>query len=161
MVPFKANWFLIKNFDFISNSIKKKGITSNGTRSCWFKPKRRSKRTRRNWSKKREQVIIFCILSTKLSFKFFKFLVSDELETKANEYWNKFYSIHENKFFKDRNWLFTEFPELLFDSSTSTAAVDDNQRLAILEVGCGVGNTIFPIIRSNKYVKSFEWKNLN
>ena len=67
-----------------------------------------------------------------------------ELEANANQYWDKFYSIHENKFFKDRNWLFTEFPELLFNNQS----VDE--KVAVLEVGCGVGNTVFPIIRSNQ-----------
>ncbi|KAL1494006.1 hypothetical protein ABEB36_009681 [Hypothenemus hampei] len=63
-----------------------------------------------------------------------------KFNSEADKFWNAFYDIHDNKFFKDRHWLFTEFPEL---SSTN------DEKLNIFELGCGVGNTIFPLLQYN------------
>ncbi|CAJ1076234.1 Methyltransferase-like protein 2-A [Xyrichtys novacula] len=106
----------------------------------------------------------------------------EEYDVRANEYWNDFYTIHENRFFKDRHWLFTEFPELAPQCSLNRETypevcnTGDNQQdsldqdqmpevaslsltdddfpgssatYCILEVGCGVGNTVFPILKTN------------
>lgn len=53
----------------------------------------------------------------------------DKYEADASDYWNKFYGIHENRFFKDRHWLFTEFPELAPESYLTP------DRLAELSLG--------------------------
>lgn len=48
--------------------------------------------------------------------------------------WEAFYRRNESRFFKDRHWVRREFPEMF-----------ESQSEYILEVGCGVGNTILPL----------------
>ncbi|KAG8447025.1 hypothetical protein GDO86_014465 [Hymenochirus boettgeri] len=99
----------------------------------------------------------------------------EEYENKASSFWNGFYTVHENRFFKDRHWLFTEFPELSSHSNGHPCADSGNgdamkgngcpkqnegeeegdpypgasATYRIMEVGCGVGNTVFPILQNN------------
>lgn len=68
-----------------------------------------------------------------------------KLDEEAASRWDDFYGVHSNRFFKDRHWLFTELPELRSLESG-----------AVLEVGCGVGNTVFPLLQTlPKSVKIF------
>ena len=65
---------------------------------------------------------------------------SNEAEDKSKA-WDEFYDTHD-RFFKDRKWLPSEFPEL-FD-----AARHQNEELVVLETGCGAGSTCVPILRA-------------
>ncbi|KAM6934921.1 tRNA N(3)-cytidine methyltransferase METTL8, mitochondrial isoform 2-T2 [Xenentodon cancila] len=136
-----------------------------------------------------------------------------KFDTDACQYWDKFYEVHQDKFFKDRRWLFLEFPELLpsWLKDQATNSSSDHQHpgkplgsnmdaemglhqdkdptqthrnidhfhfqeapqeqkevsiqtssypgcqasFRILEVGCGVGNSVFPIVNDIKKTNSF------
>eukprot|EP00158_Paraphelidium_tribonemae_P004111 Partr_v1_DN26581_c2_g1_i2_m3350 putative Methyltransferase like len=70
----------------------------------------------------------------------------DDHAENAGEYWDVFYGKHEHKFFKDRHWFRLEFPELFECSSTPAS----QERFNILEVGCGAGNSVFPILEAHE-----------
>lgn len=101
-------------------------------------------------------------------------------ETEADKYWDKFYGTHNDGFFKDRHWLLTEFPELALNAVKQNierpirAALTDEDKnhgerhikildlpceegCKILEIGCGVGNTVFPILTYNTDPKLFVY----
>lgn len=65
-----------------------------------------------------------------------------KLETDARKHWDLFYKRNETRFFKDRHWTTREFEELLVSEGDGSAATVKT----MLEVGCGVGNLVFPLI---------------
>ncbi|KAI8072551.1 S-adenosyl-L-methionine-dependent methyltransferase [Gongronella butleri] len=58
----------------------------------------------------------------------------------AAKNWDIFYKRNTTKFFKNRYWTEREFGEL---------AEVDGQKSTCLEIGCGVGNFVFPILARN------------
>ncbi|KAJ3215470.1 hypothetical protein HK099_006353 [Clydaea vesicula] len=67
--------------------------------------------------------------------------------TNPNEYWNTFYSKNADKFFKDRHWLSVEFPEVLKGVLNHPK---EEKPINIMEIGCGTGATVFPLINETK-----------
>ncbi|CCD24937.1 LOW QUALITY PROTEIN: tRNA(Thr) (cytosine(32)-N(3))-methyltransferase NDAI_0E01210 [Naumovozyma dairenensis CBS 421] len=59
-------------------------------------------------------------------------------------YWDIFYKNNKENFFKDRKWLQIEFP-ILYASTRK-----DSGPVTIFEIGCGAGNTFFPILNDNE-----------
>lgn len=67
--------------------------------------------------------------------------------------WNEFYAKHEDKFFRDRKWIFSEFPELLdriSDKDNCKSQKTHELKCNIFEVGCGVGNAVVHILNQNE-----------
>lgn len=74
---------------------------------------------------------------------------ANQLEKDAKKHWDLFYKRNDTRFFKDRHWTTREFQELLGLGGVESQSV-------LLEVGCGVGNFVYPLIEDGlKYSKIF------
>lgn len=88
-----------------------------------------------------------------------------KLEREAGKHWDKFYKVHEDRFFHDRHWTQREFGALdeaaggsgkdeaqsqdqpVFDVAALQESTPDRDPV-LLEVGCGVGNMVWPLLES-------------
>ncbi|ESQ50245.1 hypothetical protein EUTSA_v10001947mg [Eutrema salsugineum] len=66
----------------------------------------------------------------------------EKYERDAKKYWDIFYKHHGDRFFKDRHYLDKEWNSYFSASG----------KKVILEVGCGAGNTIFPLIATYPHI---------
>lgn len=75
----------------------------------------------------------------------------NKYENEAQKNWDVFYKRNTTKFFKDRHWTRREFGELINSS--------DEESLVLFEVGCGVGNFMFPLMSEdeNMYVYACDF----
>lgn len=61
-------------------------------------------------------------------------------EIDAKKHWDLFYRRNKTNFFKDRYWTFREFQEISCENKS------------LLEIGCGVGNFVYPLLKENKKI---------
>ncbi|KAF5351286.1 hypothetical protein D9758_007997 [Tetrapyrgos nigripes] len=64
--------------------------------------------------------------------------------SKPSKHWDNFYKSNSGNFFRDRKWLHQEFPQLV------DAAQPNAGPIKIAEIGCGAGNSVFPLLAANK-----------
>lgn len=58
------------------------------------------------------KVLLCFIILVNIDISLF-FFILNQYEQEASKYWNAFCKTYKNNFFKNRNWLFLEFPEIL------------------------------------------------
>ncbi|KAI1320805.1 Methyltransferase-like protein 6 [Mortierella claussenii] len=68
----------------------------------------------------------------------------NKYKNEAAKNWERFYKRNETRFYKDRHWIEREFTIFKSTNPDGTPAT-----LNCLEVGCGVGNFIFPVLERN------------
>jgi methyltransferase-like protein 6 len=62
----------------------------------------------------------------------------------TGRYWHEFYKRNKDHFYKDRHYLHVVFPELGNNS---------DEDILLAEVGCGVGNAVFPLLQLNNRLR--------
>ncbi|KAF8728493.1 hypothetical protein AX14_006577 [Amanita brunnescens Koide BX004] len=66
---------------------------------------------------------------------------------KPAKHWDNFYKNNADNFFRNRKWLHNEFKELI------SATQPEAGPIKIVEIGCGAGNSVFPLLSSNQNPK--------
>lgn len=93
-----------------------------------------------------------CALLERQNSRLVSSFVAQQLEVNAKKNWDLFYKRNETRFFRDRHWTIREFRDLCHVGTNRKPSV-------LLEVGCGVGNFVFPLIeeRLNLYIYACDF----
>lgn len=67
-----------------------------------------------------------------------------KFQEETRKHWDLFYKRNADRFFKDRHWTTREFEDL-----ASSAGCNVPSRRILLEVGCGAGNLVFPLLKED------------
>ena len=87
----------------------------------------------------------------------------NEFRRNASTNWNVFYSQNKTNFFKDRHYLHKAFPKefgWLYahdhddDDQDAHAIMSTKENVTIVEIGCGVGNAILPLLEQHTELMS-------
>lgn len=79
---------------------------------------------------------------------------AEKFQRESGKHWDLFYKRNETRFFKDRHWTTREFSELIAGEEgakdTSKDRDQDHPPKILFEIGCGVGNFLFPLIEEQR-----------
>lgn len=85
---------------------------------------------------------------------------ANQLELNARKNWDLFYKRNDTRFFRDRHWTTREFEELLSTNTQTDEHTDKESQKRLFEIGCGVGNFVFPLIEekhTNYYIYACDF----
>lgn len=77
---------------------------------------------------------------------------ANQIDRDLRKNWDIFYKRNGTRFFKDRHWPIDDISRLI-DGYCQNCGLNDSTNIPIrfLELGCGVGNLLFPLLESHLY----------